>query len=166
MLRPWKLADAHVRVAAGVDPDILAYTSIESNTSLHRAEQWIEKSVEEFHAGESAHFAVVQSQSQATCGSMGFVSINWKHARAEIGYWMLPRYRKQGISTRALKLLVNWGFAQLSFARLELLAHLDNVASQRLARKEQFQEEGILRSYINGYRGREDVYIFSRLRGE
>src|SRR5262249_10716445 len=165
-LRPWDAADAYIRVAAGADPDIISYTSVEESVSLCKAQQWIEKSAEEFLAGKSSYFAILQCESQAVCGSMGFIDINWTHARAEIGYWILSSYRGQGIGTRALSLLANWGFTRLGFARLELLINIDNAASQRLAHNQGFQREGVLRSYLIGRHGREDMYIFSRLRGE
>ena len=50
-----------------------------------------------------------------------------------IGYGVAERARRRGIATRATRLLVGWAFDALGLERVELLAEVDNVASQRVA---------------------------------
>lgn len=58
-----------------------------------------------------------------------------------IGYGVHPAFRGRGYTARALRLVVAWAFTDGGFARLELGAKLDNVASQRAALAAGFERE-------------------------
>jgi RimJ/RimL family protein N-acetyltransferase len=60
-----------------------------------------------------------------------------------IGYAVHPAFRGRGFTTRALRLSAAWAFEHGGFARLELGAKVDNVASQRAALAAGFRPEGI-----------------------
>ena len=62
---------------------------------------------------------------------------------AGIGYGVHPGFRGRGYTARALRLLTPWAFGQGRFARLELGAKRDNVASQRAAISGGFEPDGI-----------------------
>jgi RimJ/RimL family protein N-acetyltransferase len=51
-------------------------------------------------------------------------------------------------------------------ARLELMTHVDNEASQAVARAAGFTREGVLRSYATLGCGISDVVMFSLLPGD
>jgi RimJ/RimL family protein N-acetyltransferase len=59
-----------------------------------------------------------------------------------IGYGVHPAYRGRGYTTRALRLLVPWAVGDGGFARLELGAKTDNVASQKAALAAGFGPDG------------------------
>jgi RimJ/RimL family protein N-acetyltransferase len=74
-------------------------------------------------------------------------SIRLRHAGPPgvggIGYAVHPAFRGRGVAARALRLLVPWAFGTGNFARLELGAKADNVASQRAARSAGFEPDGV-----------------------
>jgi RimJ/RimL family protein N-acetyltransferase len=61
-----------------------------------------------------------------------------------IGYWLAPAARGAGVMTRAVAAVVEWGRAEHRVAVFHLLAHPDNVASQRVAEKLGFSRVGIV----------------------
>jgi len=65
-----------------------------------------------------------------------------------LGYAVHPRFRGRGFTSRALRLLSAWAFAEAGFDRLELGAKTDNVASQRAAEAAGFVREGVWRSRL------------------
>jgi RimJ/RimL family protein N-acetyltransferase len=87
----------------------------------------------------------------------------WQHRRAEIGYFVGPEARGDGHATRAVRLLCDWGFEQLGLERIDLLAATGNGPSQRVAERAGFKREAVLRSYLVGKTGRDDVILFSLL---
>jgi RimJ/RimL family protein N-acetyltransferase len=60
-----------------------------------------------------------------------------------IGYVVHPTFRGRGYTSRALRLLARWAFDAADFARLELGAKVDNVASLRAAASAGFQPDGV-----------------------
>jgi RimJ/RimL family protein N-acetyltransferase len=124
---------------------------------------WLEENSRQFVSSETAFFVVERQRDGVALGSMGLIRINWPELRAEVGYWILAQYRRQGYTRRALELLCGWSFLDLGIQRLELFTNLDNSASQHIARRCRFSWEGTLRSFAFGRNGRETLHIFSRL---
>ena len=58
-----------------------------------------------------------------------------RHNVGNIGYWVRQSRQNQGIATRALRAIAQFGFAQLKLTRLEIVAAETNVPSRRVADK-------------------------------
>ena len=70
--------------------------------------------------------------------------------QAMIGYSMMPAWRGAGYTTRAVRLLALWAFAETSVARLVAGTLPDNIGSQRVLQKAGFRREGYARSRLPG----------------
>jgi len=83
--------------------------------------------------------------------------------KAEIGYWMAPGFRGQGLLTEAARAVVSFGLADspdgLGLTRIEWRAYAGNVASARVARRLGFHFEGVLRLGVMGRLAREDDWV-------
>jgi len=87
---------------------------------------------------------------------------------AELGYLLVAAARGRGVMSRAVRLLVGWGFAELDLARIQAMTHPDNAASARVLERLGFTREGLLRSLrVPGLRdgapAREDRVMWSVL---
>ncbi len=71
---------------------------------------------------------------------------------AEIGLWIRAEFAHQGMGTRVLSAMLNWGFTAWPWERLTWRCDADNIASARVAEKCGMQLEGRLR----GHRRKED----------
>jgi RimJ/RimL family protein N-acetyltransferase len=87
----------------------------------------------------------------------------WEHARGEVGYWLAGPARGRGHATRAVGLICDWGFRALALQRVDLLAATGNAASQSVARRSGFTREAVLRSYMRGREGSQDMVVFGLL---
>ena len=88
-------------------------------------------------------------------------------ASREIGYRLFdPQRGGRGYTSEATRLLVDYLFNAYTYHRLELLMDPQNTASERIAQKNGFTQEGLLRQafFING--SMRDVKIYSLLRPE
>jgi RimJ/RimL family protein N-acetyltransferase len=74
-----------------------------------------------------------------------------------------PSARGRGVATAALRLLTEWAFRELEALRIELLIDHDNDASKRVAERNGYRREGVLRSLHVKQDVRNDVEIWSRL---
>lgn len=70
---------------------------------------------------------------------------------AEVGYFIKRKYWNQGINTKVLKAVCKFGFRVMGFERIEAIAHVDNIGSNRTLQKAGFTKEGMLRKrfYLN-----------------
>ena len=70
---------------------------------------------------------------------------------AEVGYFIKRKYWNQGINTKVLIAVCKFGFRVMRFERIEAIAHVDNISSNRTLQKAGFTKEGMLRKrfYLN-----------------
>ena len=68
---------------------------------------------------------------------------------AFIGYWIDQRFSNRGITTRAVKLLTEYGLSELSLHRIEINLRPENEASKRVAEKAGYYFEGIRLRYLH-----------------
>ena len=67
---------------------------------------------------------------------------------ATVGYWVDQARNGRGLAGRALAAVVELAFGELQLHRLEAGTLLDNVASQRVLRRNAFTEIGVARKYL------------------
>jgi RimJ/RimL family protein N-acetyltransferase len=93
------------------------------------------------------------------CGSKpklaGVIMLGWiqaAHRSASVSYWLGESFTGRGLATEALRLLARHAFTELGLNRLEISASVTNGASQAVARRCGFREEGFSREFerING----------------
>lgn len=81
-------------------------------------------------------------------GRVTIGGIRWGAERGgSIGYWIGEQFAGHGHTTRAVQLLVAYGFAQ-GLHRLEIAVRPENEASLGVVRKLGFRDEGLRRSYL------------------
>ncbi|MEM7197016.1 MAG: GNAT family protein [Pseudomonadota bacterium] len=64
---------------------------------------------------------------------------------ADIGYWVGVNYARRGLMSEGLELFIPQCFETLRLKRIQALCMDDNIASQKLLRKNRFQHEGDIR---------------------
>lgn len=80
-------------------------------------------------------------------GDIGFNDFVEKHKRVELGYRLLREYWGKGIITNFIHLLLDWGFTELGYNRVEALVDKRNEGSKVVLLRNNFQFEGVLREY-------------------
>ena len=165
-LRPWRDTDVSDLVAACQDPEISRWTAVPRPYRETDARAYLLYRYDAIHAGTAAPFAIVAAAGGGLLGSVALNEIEPGQARAQVGYWLAREARGAGHATRAVRTICAWGFEALGLERIELLASTRNAASQRVAERAGFTREALLRSYMRGSQGREDMVAFGLLRDE
>ena len=81
-----------------------------------------------------------------------------------LGFWMTDAAAGRGFMTEAVSAVVEFGFQALRLGRIELRAHVDNIASQRVAEKSGMRREGRARGGTwLGRRGSQDAYLYGMI---
>jgi len=83
------------------------------------------------------------------CGVIGLIVQRdvYKNS-AEIGYWLGEPYWGKGIATKAVELIVEYGFNQLGLHRIYTGIFDFNVASMKVLEKNDFEKEGVFKNAI------------------
>lgn len=159
-LRPWTDADASARAEAFLDPEIVRWTDLPEIYTAGDAAHDIRRAEELREAGERLAFAIVDQAGDLLGAIDVMLGI---YERAELGYLVAARYRRQGVATRAVRLLSAWALAHLDVHRIELPVPLGNVASAGVAVRAGFSAEGTLRSFLSLRDGgpRHDVTMYA-----
>jgi len=149
LLRPWTTTDVPAVVAACQDPTIPAYIPhIPSPYSEADARSWLASREPNRLAGSRLELAIADPADELLLGAIGAANIDMTQLTASVGYWLAPHARGQGHTTSALRVFARWLFDEVGLARLELTTDPDNTASQRVAARCGFRQEGYLRSRL------------------
>ncbi|MCH6256771.1 GNAT family N-acetyltransferase [Puniceicoccaceae bacterium K14] len=114
-----------------------------------------------WEAGEEYDFLIKDNESGQILGSCGLNHINYEYNFANLGYWVRSDRTRQNVATEAVAILADFGFTYLKLTRLEILAKIDNIASQRVAEKANALKEGRLRNRIKISDEVHDAYMYS-----
>jgi RimJ/RimL family protein N-acetyltransferase len=166
LLRPFVKRDAFDLLAAVKDdPEIARWMPWADGFTLERALDWCTRVA---HVGGTAiggNFAIEPREGGRLAGAVGVQREDHERGDVEVGYWISPWARRKGYAVEATKAVTGF-LLGAGFERVHLLVATGNHASQAVARKAGFIEEGIMRKALPVTGGRADAVLFSVLKGE
>jgi 8-oxo-dGTP diphosphatase len=105
------------------------------------AGEWIAAAAADRAAGKAQQFALVLEATGALIGCAG-LRLSRDQKSADLGYWLGRRYWGEGFGAEAATRLTEWGFAQLSVAKITATVAADNEASLAVLRRAGFTQTG------------------------
>ncbi|EEP73654.1 GCN5 N-acetyltransferase [Micromonospora sp. ATCC 39149] len=163
-LRPFRAADVPDVAAACADPLTQRFISgMPSPYTEADARWWVAEGAPAAWAAGGAAYAIADPATDRLLGGTGLGNVVPVREQAELGYWVAPWARGRGVATAATRALAATAFAH-GTARLELLTHAENTASQRVALAAGFRHEGVRRAANLARDGdRQDLVCWVRL---
>jgi RimJ/RimL family protein N-acetyltransferase len=163
-LRRWRSSDAADVARACDDPETARWLPVPVPYTVEDGQRYVDGIVPtQWADGAAANVAVVDAVDGALLGAVG---LTLREGIGEVGYWTAPWARGRGVAGRAATLHAGWGFEVLGLPRVELLADVENLASQRVAERAGWQREGVARAVRPAPREpalRRDMVIYARL---
>lgn len=144
------------------DPEVMRFTRLPEPTPPDFAETWLGLYERGREDGTREAFAAVGDDGEFL-GLALVPKIEREAQTAELGYIVAPAARGRGVATATLGLLTEWAFTELDMLRLELLITSTNGPSKRVAERNGYRREGVLRSLYVKEGVRDDVEMWSRL---
>jgi RimJ/RimL family protein N-acetyltransferase len=165
-LRRYTEADVDDVSAACADPLTQRFlTELPSPYTRDDARWWIQTGAPAQWAAGGAVHAVADPDTDRVLGTVGLHRYGYGHV-GQVGYWVAPWARGRGVAAAATRTLARWAFDH-GVQRLELQAHIENLASQRVALAAGFQREGVRRGVARRRDGSpEDRVVWARLEGD
>ncbi|HSI63618.1 MAG TPA: GNAT family protein [Candidatus Saccharimonadia bacterium] len=108
---------------------------------------WLGSTIASWNEGRSFEFCIRTASGEYVGGS-GINSLHDAHPMANLGYWIRTSQTRKGHATRATRLVAEFGLRELGLQRVEIVAAVGNLASQRVAEKSGATREGILRNRL------------------
>jgi RimJ/RimL family protein N-acetyltransferase len=164
-LRPLQESDVDPIFQACQDPMIPAFTRVPSPYDREMAVDFVRESAFAYLNRLALSFAI--EVDGEFVGTIGLHTLRLSDHCAEVGYWIAGAYRGKGICTEALIVLTDFSLDVMQFRRLEALADIDNLPSQRVMERAGYSREGILQARTTRPDGRQiDMALFSKVMSE
>lgn len=163
-LRPVDAGDVAELYENLSDPVLMEHYDMAPLRSLEEAEDvllhW--KAAEISRTG--CRWAITEPGLDRLIGTIGFHSLNMKHRRCEIGYELSRDFWGQGVMSEVFPHILRHAFEHLELSRVGALVAPANEASIGLLQKFGFEQEGVLRSYMNVNDTHTDMIAFGLLK--
>ena len=117
----------------------MSYDSIEATKSQLQWYQQLETD------GTGIWWAICSPNNEHFYGAIGFNNWHKDFKKADIGFWLLPEFWKQGFVSEALSTVCDYGFNTMKLHRIEAQVETENIASKKSLLKFGFTYEGTLR---------------------
>lgn len=135
--------------------------------TIEESEANVRLAYTKFLAREDLRLSLFLKGTNTMVGSSGLHRMDWSVPRFEIGYWVRTRYAGQGYITEAVAGITDFAIQQLGAKRLEIRCDAKNERSAAVARRLNFELEGILRNQDRHHLTGElrDTMIFAKIVG-
>ncbi len=129
--------------------------------TIEESAAWIKSCGESWDNGTACEFAIFDSGNGRYLGGCGLNHINDTDKIANLGYWVRTSATGRGKATESALLLARFAFNDLKLNRVEIVAAVENLKSQRVAEKTGAKREGVLRNRISINGTPHDAVVFS-----
>jgi RimJ/RimL family protein N-acetyltransferase len=165
VLRPMRSADVDAVLRASQDPETQRWIgALPVPYTRENAREFVEVTAVRDRADGLGLPSAVEAGGELV-GTAG-ASLRPGRLGPEIGYSIAPWARRRGYAAEAARALADWAL-RLGAPRVHLYTDVGNTASQAVARRAGFTQEGVVRSCLEYRDGtRADALLFGRLAGE
>lgn len=148
------------------NPQVMRYWSRGPMSTPQEALDYANSIVEGFAKRNLLNWIVADLGSNQMIGTCTLYEISPQHARAGLGYALMPEYWGKGLATEAASLAISYGFLELGLHRIEADTEPNNLRSNKVLERFGFQREGLLRERFFHPDGIQDSLIFGILKPE
>ncbi|MEO8189586.1 MAG: GNAT family N-acetyltransferase [Acidobacteriota bacterium] len=165
-IRPYRVDDAE-RVFEAVRESIAEISPwmpwCHPGYAIEETRDWIAHCGGVWRDGREFNF-VIEDRAGAFLGACGLNQIRRGDRMANLGYWVRTSAAGRGVATAGVRCLAEFAFGAAGLERLEIIAAVGNVASQRVAEKCGARREGLVsdRLFLRGVRHPAVAFVLER----
>jgi len=135
------------------------------NYSIEESRDFVRSRSQKAQTDEWYSFGIFdRGNGERFLGGVGLNFINRVHQFGNLGYWVRTSATGKGVASRASRLVARFAFEELGLHRIEIVAAVPNIASQRVAEKIGAVREAVLRKRLLIGGESQDAVMFSLVR--
>lgn len=158
----YKLIDKNTNHIGQTFPVTLA-----NSDSLKKAEDFLAVSLDKEKNSEGFYFYARDIKTNDLIGYLCVKTIDYRISKCELGYFVDEGYQGKGITSKMVSDVLEFCFKELMLNKVFICTSEVNLASQRIALKHNFKQEGILRDeFRNGDGELQNTVYFGLLKSE
>lgn len=167
VLRLHTTADVEALVQMCRDPQMQLWTTVPTPYEREHAEQFVASRAGEWERRGDCTLAIDAVDDDGRARLAGGVALRLNSTGAAgLGYALAPWARGRGVMSRAVRLMLGWGFEQARLQVVHWQAHVGNWPSRRVAWACGFTVEGTVRGLCEQRGQQHDAWIGSLVPGE
>lgn len=160
LLRPWAPEDSQKVFEICQDPLIQEFTTVPVPYTKEISDAWISSRQASYANREAIALAGVRNGELVL--SVSIHSIHEFDHIGEVGYWVNPDARGEGLAALAVSMITEFGFG-IGFRRLSAITLPENKASQKTLLNAGFEMETLLRDGMTRRDGTQtDAVLFAK----
>ena len=141
LLRRLNVGDVNEVIELRGNPEVMKYVPRPLIKTNEEALAHIEMIEDKIVSNIGINWAITLKGSPKMIGIIGHYKIQPENYRSEIGYMILPQYHGKGITSEAVKIVVQYGFDNLQLHSIEAIIDPRNNASEKVLQKNGFVKE-------------------------
>jgi [ribosomal protein S5]-alanine N-acetyltransferase len=163
LLRPLNPGDARAVHLMMRDAEGMAYWDVGKVEDPAVTGDIVRRHLADMAEERAVYWAVERLDDRAFIGVCDLSEIDWRHARAEVGFMVGRAFWGEGYTFEAMHAVISHAAQALRLKRLLARPHIGNVRSVRLLERLGFSREGLMRGYVERDGERRDCLLFGLL---
>lgn len=159
-IRPQKVSDAKRFYEILSNPNFIYFSA--APKSLADEKKYLKENKKRRKNNTGWNYTILYNNE--IIGGVG-VSINFhRNHIGEIGYFLDEKFWRRGITSKAVKMMEKICFNKLKLTRIEIVMRPENKASEKVAIKNKYKKEGLLKKLIRDKRNSmmKDCFLYAK----
>jgi len=120
--------------------------TLSENQNLEANRRYRQSVLQKIAAKTYFPYTLMDNRTGQSIGLVDLKNINWKIPKGELGYFIDQKYAGQGVTSKAVGVLVDYLVANYGFRKLLCRVNGQNIGSIKVALKNGFELEGTIRN--------------------
>lgn len=130
------------------DVDIQRMISEPVYSTKEEVKNLLDQYIASYERPDYYRWVIVEKASGSCIGQIAIFLVNNANHFGEIEYALGKQFHRKGYATEAVKAILDFGFNEVNFHKIQVCHKAGNIASQGVIRKCNFTYEGTLRDYF------------------
>lgn len=157
ILRKFKIEDAEGMYNSwGTDKEVTKFLSWKPHENVEFTKNLLNNWIAAYEIDSTYNWVIEIKDEKKVIGNISTVRMNKSNLSCEIGYCISSKYWNKGITTEAMRAVIDYFFREVGFNRIKALYDTNNQASGKVMAKSNMKYEGTFRQA--GVRGDKEFY--------